>query len=274
MTAPLVHVSPHTLPDGEREAMDRLSRVHGPGELRAALLACLLTPGSQRERRAWREETRGLSTARALRADVKQLGPASRLPWFERLMARLATVPLGDRQSVMEAARRVMSADGLVRPIDRLHWLALRHRLGGPIAVSVALPDAGNDLSQLSLHSLREIARVTAFLSRMVPGGDAPQQAGADWYRAVMLSWLPAPSLPEGTPPDADGLVNALADVQSLPWMLRPVLVRAWIDAAWRALPGPQRAWPEEAADALRLAALLLDCPLPPELARHYVPLP
>jgi len=268
---PLAHLPLQALGDDERDAIDRLSRVHGPGELRASLLAAVLTPGSQRERRAFREETRGLSTARALLSDVRQLGPASRLPWFERLMDRLAPAPLGDRQSLMEAARRVMSADGLVRPIDRLGWLALRHRLGGA-APGPVTPAAVDGMSGLSLHTLREVARLTAFLSRMVPGCD-DAQAGPAWYLAVMRPWLPAPGLPDCVPPDADGLVHALTEVQALPWMLRPVLVRAWIDAALPAT-GPLHRWAPEAADALRLAALLLDCPLPPELARHYVAVP
>ena len=267
MSDPFIHLHHPTLEEEEREAIDRLSRVHGPGELRAALLACLLTPGSQRERRAWREETRGLSTAPALRADVKKLGPASRLPWFERLVDRLAASPLGDRQTLVEATRRVMAADGLVRPIDRLHWLVLRQRLGETAPPSPS-PHGQTDMTDLSLHSLREIARLTAFLSRLVPQ-DGLAQAGAAWYAEVMLPWLPAPGLPECLPPDADGLVNALAEVQSLPLMLRPVLVRAWLDIALAHSPG-HRLLPA-AADALRMAAQLLDCPMPPELARHYV---
>ena len=41
-------------------------------------------------------------------------------------MRRVAKAPLGDRQALVEAARRVMGADGQVRPIDRLRWLTLR----------------------------------------------------------------------------------------------------------------------------------------------------
>jgi len=247
--------------DEEREAIDRLSRLNGPGELRATILALLLTPGSQRERRAWQDETRGLSTAQALRAEVKKLGPAVRLPWLENLLARVARAPLLDRQTLMESARRVMAADGQVRPIDRLHLLLMRQRLGEAQAVKPST-DAHNDLAQLSLHTLRQIAALTAFLARLLPDGDA-------WYASVMHPWLKDEALPPCEAPDADHLVHALQDVQALPWMLKPVLVRAWLDAAL--LHKDSNSLAPETADALRLASLLLDSPLPPELARHYV---
>lgn len=256
--------------DAEREALDRLGRVHGPGELRAVLLALIATPGSQRERRAWRDETRGLSTADALREEVKKLGPAARLPWMEQVFKRLARSPLQDRQAIVEAARRVMAADGQVRPIDRLHWLALRHRLGEARPPS---PNAraSNDLAELPESTLLQVARLTAFLARLVPdGGDAA--AGEAWYQAVMARWVQGAVLPPAESPDADALAHALLDVQDLPWMLRPVLVRAWIEAALAA--SPMNRLGDGAADALRLACLLLDSPLPPELARHYIEVP
>ncbi|MBX3622986.1 MAG: M48 family metalloprotease [Rhizobacter sp.] len=247
--------------DDEREALDRLSRINGPGELRATILALVCTPGSRREHRAWKEETRGLSTARQLHDEVDKLGPAVRLPWLDLLLGRMARTPLLDRQTLMESARRVMAADGQIRPIDRLHWLLMRQRLGETPAVKPAA-GAHNDMADTSLHTRREIARLTAFLARLVPGGD-------DWYRSVMQPWLAGNALPPCEAPDADGLVTALQEVQALPWMLKPVLVRAWVDAALQH-KGPG-ALPGEAADALRLASVLLDSPLPPELARHYV---
>ena len=245
----------------EREAVERLARLNGPGELRAAILALLATPGSRRERRAWQDETAGLSTAREVRDDVKKLGPATRLPWLGLLLARAAKAPLPDRQHLMAAARRVMAADGQIRPIDRLHLLLMRQRLGEAPPV---VPSGGSfhDIADTSLHTRREIARLTAFLARLVPDGDA-------WYQSVMLPWLHGEALPPCEAPDADGLVHALQEVQTLPWMLKPVLVRHWTETALRHKPpGPLA---DEACDALRLAAVLVDSPLPPELARHYV---
>ena len=114
----------------ERDAMARLARLNGPGELRAAILALLATPDSRREHLAWQEATAGLGNARTVREDTATLGPASRLPWLELLLGRVAAAPLADRQQLMAAARRLMSADGQIRPIDRLRWLLMRQRLG------------------------------------------------------------------------------------------------------------------------------------------------
>ncbi len=261
---------PHPRPvpgDAEREAIDRLSRINGPGELRAVVLALLLTPGSRRERRAWRDETRGLASAEALYAEVEKLSAASRLPWLDALLDRAARIPMGDRQALVEAARRVMSADGQVRPIDRLHWLSMRRRLAPALPMRPAT-DAQNDLARLPAELLAQVARLTAFLSRIVPDGEPA--TGEAWYRAVTAHWGDTSS--PGEPPDADGLVHALAEVQSLPWMLRPVLVRAWIDAALAL--SPLGRLDHMAADALRLTGFLLDSPMPPELARHYIDLP
>jgi len=77
--------------------------------------------------------------------------------------------------------------------------------------------------------------------------------------------------VPACSTPDGDGLAHALDEVESLPWMLRPVLLRDWVDAALAT--GERTRLRPCAADALRLAAGLLDSPLPPELARHYIEL-
>jgi hypothetical protein len=250
-----------------REVLGRLSRLNGQGELRAAILALLVTPGSRREMRAWRDETRGLASAEAVLHDVAQLGHAERLPWLETLLDRAARATIGDRQALVEAARRVMSADGLVRPIDRLVWIAMRRRLAPPLRVPPA-NDAHNDLALLPDGMRQHLVRLTAFLSRLVPDGQP--EAGAAWHEAVTRPFMG--SATPCTPPDADGLVHSLAEAQSLPWMLRPVLLRAWLDAARAA--SPMGRLDDTAADALRLVAFLLDSPLPPELARLYIDAP
>lgn len=262
------HLPRPPVDDDQREAFDRLSRLHAPGDLRASFLALLLTPDSQRELRAWKDETRGLSSARTVLELVNRLSPAARLPWFEQLLLRLSGNAIGDRQALVEAARRVMAADGQIRPIDRLRWVALRHRLGDMQAEPDHSGAVADEIGALSLHTRREIGRVTAFLSRLVPAPD-DAAAGQGWYLAVMSKWLPSQGLPPCVAPDADGLVNALAEVQAMPWMLRPVLVRAWVGSAID--ESPLHRLHAESADALRLASLLLDSPIPPELARYYV---
>ena len=155
-----------------------------------------------------------------------------------------------------------------MRPLDRLHWLLMRRRLGDkpPQASS---PEAHNDLSKLPAATLLQVARVTAYLSRMVPGHDA--DAALAWYKESMRRFLPPEMVPACHAPDGEVFAQALEEVEALPWMLRPVLVRAWVDAA---IATSQRArLPIGAADALRLVADLVESPMPPDLERHYVEL-
>jgi hypothetical protein len=255
----------------ERDAADRLSRVHGVGELHAVLLALLLPPGSQRALRAWRLEASATPALEALRAHAANLSGAARLPWFERLLARMAAHPLPARQQLLQSTRRVMGARGTARPLDRLHWLAMRRGLG-EAAPPAPRPEAHVEGAEWLESDVLAVAAVTAFLSRMVPGAVADSDDGRAWYDAVMSTWLPFADIPAWQPPDAETMVEALARVQTLSWVQRPVIVRHWVTAAVSRSRGLRLG--DLSADALRLTCGLLDSPLPPELAHHYVTLP
>ena len=252
-------------------AADALSRVNGTLELQAALLALMLPAGSLRAGRAWAAEADQTPASQALLAHAGHLPASARLPWFELLLSRMRRQPLPARQTLLEATRRVMQARGSVRPIDRLHWLAMRQRLGGNAAVKVKNA-ASVEMSQLNGDTLQAIASYTAFLSRMVPGeapgADTPG-TGPAWYDSVMAPWKASDSVPACLPPDADALVSALQELQVLPWMQRPVLVRGWFDAA--VAHSVHRRLGAGAADALRLSCTLLDSPLPPALAKNFI---
>ena len=256
-----------------RVAAGALALVNGPLELHAAVLALMLPAGSQRALRAWEIECERVPGAQTLRAHVGALPGAARLPWFENLLARLRSQPLGVRQSLLEATRRLMGARGVVRPIDRLHWVAMRQRLGEVLPVS-APAAAATSVSELPRSDVRAIAMFTAFLSRMVPvdaadaPGDATANPGAAWYDSVMATWQGQGITPMLEAPDTDGLMHALGELQALAWMQRPVLARTWVAAALQHSRYARLA--DGAADALRLSCALLDSPLPPELARHY----
>lgn len=259
--------------DPTPEPMQRLMRLHGPGELRAALLAIVRTPGSRREFNAWRDEVSDVPSADAIRHDLDGLDPAARMPWFELFCKRLAEAPPLQRKQVAEAVRRVMRADGRVRPIDRLLWLAVRRQLGE--AKSPLAPAQGdNDLSGLTPDQVAAVAKYSAFVSRLIPQreveaalADPTELPGERWFRAVMSHW---PTATMTRPPvDGDALLRALRVIQALPWMLRPVLVRAWFEAATELTEG--QPLPIDAADALRLTCLLLDSPMPEGLARQFI---
>lgn len=255
------------------QASAQLGRLNGPQELQAAVLALLLPASSQRAARAWQLECEGFDAAAAIRESVAQLPGAARLPWLETLVSRMRGRPLAERQALLEATRRVMSARGVQRPIDRLHWLAMRQRLGEGTAADKRAA-ATTDLSQLPQSDVSAIAAYSAFLARMVPAEAAeadpvaPTEAGLLWYASVMAPWQQHATVPPCTPPDTAGLVHALQELQSVAWMQRPMLVRGWVGAAVK--HSRYGRLTDSAADALRLSCALLDSPLPPELARHF----
>lgn len=264
-------VTPLPSPESERDAADRLSRVHGAGELHAALLALLMAPGSKRALRAWQIETAALAGADSLRLHAASLSGAARLPWFELLLSRMAAHPLAARQELLQATRRVMGARGVARPIDRLHWLTMRRGLG-EIAPLAARPEPHIEVAEWLESDVLGVAAYTAFLSRMVPGEAVDSAEGRAWYDIVMATWLPFAEIPEWQPPNAEAMVEALAKMQTLSWMQRPVIVRNWVTTAIGQSRGMRLA--DLSADALRLTCSLLDSPLPPELSRHYIALP
>ena len=277
--------------DRERAAAEHLSRVNGELQLQAAVLALLLPPGSQRARRAWKLDSKGTPAALELLAHVEALSPGARLPWFEVLVSRMRNQSPAARQALLEATRRLMGARGVVRPLDRLHWLAMRQRLassgGGAVGAAVV-----TDLSRLPQSDVLAISTYTAFLSRLVPveagAAAAPTETvepvaatqaavdaaasepapGVAWYDTVMATWRAHAPVEPCRPPDTDGLVHALDGLKALAGMHRPVLVRAWFTAAQQ--HSPHGRLEQCAADALRLSCALLASPLPPELARLY----
>ncbi len=255
---------PHAGRD-ERDALDRLSRVHGEGSLRSAVLALVMEPEHEATRQARRHETGGVAGAAGLRADVARLSPASRVPVLEALLGRMRQLPAADRRALLQASRRVMAAHTPLRPLDRLHWFLMRRKLGDTV-LQGPLPEPQHEIAGLSLPTRLQIASVTAYLSRIVPGTEPP--VGRAWYDDAMQRLLPDEPAPRYEIPDGDGLASALDEVQTVPWMLRPLLLRAWVEAA---LATSRRGGlMPAAADALRIAAGLLDSPMPPELARQF----
>lgn len=261
-------------------AWERLARSRGAGERRAALLALLLTPESARERQAWTEELAGVSTAVLLHTQVQLLPAAARLPVLERLLNMSSEAPLAERQALLVSARRVMCADGRVHPGDRLRWLLMRHRLAGQAPLHRGGLREPSNLSGLPLAMRLAVARFSAYLARLVPLPAADALVGAEgaaWYRAVVQAlWGTAPDPPPCQPPDVDALGRALLTLRELAWLRRPLLARAWVEAAlpaWQGLNAGAGQADErlQGAEALRMACDLLDTPIPPALARLFI---
>jgi hypothetical protein len=169
----------------------------------------------------------------------------------------------------------LLTADGIVSPMDQLRWVALRHLLAGS---AVSPPAAApSEFEMLDHYQVHAVCVYCAFLSTLVPMPEIhfdPTGYGSvsqNWYDSVTAPWLDRIDVPARQGHDIDATLRALRDLQAMPWLLRPVLVRSWFDAARALTEGP--ALHPEAADALRLSCVLLDSPVPPELGQQYIEL-
>jgi hypothetical protein len=276
-SAHLVHVRAprREWSDGSvRERLARLAGVLDPALARAAVLAFMLNPASRRERAAWIVATVNADGAERLRGDMLALPHAHQLPWFEHFARTLAHGPVTLRHDVIDAARRVMIADRMVSAMDQLRWVALRHLLAGSAVSPPAA--AATELDTLSDAQAAKACVFSAFLSQLVPAPELTLDLSGHgslsqvWYDTVTAPWADRPhGAPRRDGHDVDATLRALRTLQTLPWLLRPVLVRRWFDAARSLTDGP--ALHDDAADALRLACVLLDSPVPPELGRQYI---
>lgn len=276
-SAHLVHVRASRQDRGDGAASERIARlaaVQDSASARAAVLAFMLKPTSRRERAAWTEATAGVRGADSLLDDMQALPHARQLPWFEHFARQLAHGPVALRHDVIDAARRVMVADRMVSAMDQLRWVALRHLLAGSAVSPPAA--AATELDTLNDAQAAKACVFSAFLSQLVPAPEltldlsGPGSLSQLWYDTVTAAWSDRPiAAPRREGHDIDATLRALRTLQTLPWLLRPVLVRRWFDAA-RALTDGQ-VLHDDAADALRLACVLLDSPVPPELGRQYI---
>src|SRR6185437_12673964 len=100
----------------------------------------------------------------SLREHAAKLSGAARLPWFDVLLSRMALQPVAARKDLLQATRRVMAARGAARPIDRLHWLAMRRGLG-EVAPLAARADGGVEVTEWLESDILALGAYTAFLS-------------------------------------------------------------------------------------------------------------
>jgi hypothetical protein len=278
-TVNLVHVRVSQTLRGDpadRARQQRLAALDGRREWRAAVLALMATPDSAVDWQAWASLVPAFEGAEQLVEDVVGLPETHRLPWFEHFARCLAPGPVQGRHELVGAARSLLTADGIVTAMDQLRWIALRHLLAGS---AVAPPSAApNDFETLDVGQVNAICVYCAFLSQLVPTPEVhfdPTGFGSvsqSWYDTVTAPWGDRTDLLAREGHDIDAALRALRDLQAMPWLLRPMLVRSWFDAARALTDGPQLH--SGAADALRLSCVLLDSPMPPELGEQYVEVP
>ncbi|WP_375214229.1 M48 family metalloprotease [Aquabacterium sp.] len=259
----------------DREALERLRLLAGPTELRLMVLALMMDPDNSRECKLWRRLAEGVHQSERIIEDVAKLLPVRRVPEFERVTEIVRTSPIEHRRALVESARDLLRADGRVSPRDRLWWLALRHRMAmqrqAPGHIR-PVTGQGQALPDLNAEQRHHATALSAYLARLIPA-DAPgtelPPANQAWFTAVMQRCgVQHQAQATQQMPDADALAHALAGAQELSWMLRPQLLKAWVEEAFN--HSPQGLPSDASADALRLMARLLDTPLPPMLDAHY----
>jgi hypothetical protein len=154
---------------------------------------------------------------------------------------------------------RLLEAGGGANGFEQLQRAALASGLGARNASLRPVPPAlasATDLGEIDDESIACIGALTCLLDALVP-------PSWHWGSTVMLEW------DEHRVATAVGAVpagEALARIRSLPWMLRPLVMRLWVMAAQP--HGPASLWPREFVDGLRLCGLAMDTPLHP----HVVP--
>lgn len=257
-----------------REAINRLQNRVGPTERRMITLALMMNIDNERERALWQHMAEGLHEAQRILDDVADLLPNRHVLEFERLTASIANDPIEQRRALVESARDLLRADGKVSPRERLWWLALRHRVSerqSRQAYMRPTTGQGHDLLDMSLDQMQHVTALTTYLARFIPvdeSGKGLAPAGLAWFKGVMSRCGRPTDISPGSSPDADALMHALAGVQELSWMMRPLLLKAWVEEAVN--NSAQGVLSDQTADALRLAAGLIDAPLPPMLEAHY----
>lgn len=263
---PLQRTALQEAPAREQEAVERIGRWHGPGEWQAAMLALGVagdrSPDAAGRWRAWQAATADLGVAAAVRAEVDALGPMVRRQVFEDLAARAAAAAPAARRQLWQgwsARWRAMEGQARHQPARAWRALVLRHALGPrhdrPARATLASLSA-------SVHAATEA------MAPCLGGHDDEQRA----WRARVLQGLQAFDLPPPRGPAA-GLAPSVSSrrallpalrVRRLSPMQRPLLLRAWVEAA-QGLGLLERV---EAVDALQLACQALQVPVPPALQR------
>lgn len=274
-TAPESHRhDPHQVPAWfgaqarETEALARIERWHGPGEWQSAMLALALdcdiadtntAADAEQGWQAWRAATADLRVAPSIPPEVRALSPAARRRALVMLMASAEQLEPAQRRSwrrtLMQRWRQLPST-------PRTRWRALALSL--LLARRVEPPPRAASGTDLVRHAPAAHA-ATRQLAPVLGLGPAATQA---WLHAAVQS-LTHSGAPARSSPGA-GLAPASAEregllalrVRRLSAMQRPLLLRAWLQAAQQTGVTDH----PSLAEALHLACLWLDVPVPESL--------
>lgn len=246
----------------EREALDRIGRWHGPGEWQAAMLALAIdptAPDAEQRWAAWLAATADLNVAASVRLEVQALGAVARRQVFATLAQRARAAAWPQRRRLWRA---LMQRWAQLPPSTATAWRAL--------ALGLLLSERQAAwLHATGAASLTLLAGPAHAATRwLMPALGAPRDAGQAWLNAAteQLAEFDAPA-PLGPGPGLApaqhqrDLQLALRARRIVP-MQRPLLLRAWLLAADQSGLNQHAG----AGDALHLACLVLDLPMPEAL--------
>lgn len=253
----------------EREALARIDLWYGPGEWQAAMLALALEPeaaGATDRWAAWQAATADLSVAAAVRREIEALSASARRRVLALLLQRARAAALAPRRQARQALRQRRQAWQLSAAAQ---WQALasglmlgprwkRPALGGSLPSTLPqLTAAAHAATRLLATSLGATPAQCQAWRQSAAQGLA--ELGAAAPRGPGLGLAPATPLRE---------LQLALRVRRLAPMQRPLLLRAWLQAA----EGCGLAAHTGTVDALHLACLVLDLPIPPALSGSDTP--
>ncbi len=230
-----------------------------PQDLMSAVLAFLVRSDSVEEMEVWREAVVMSPAREAVLQAIWVLPATQRLPWMERLLTRCEALAPADKSALRRKAHRIVAADRAVTAGELLTCLLIDQLLGlQPVILT-------REVRRLSLQeAAAAVQTFTALLATQLAPGTSPELRIA-WTEAIRLQL----TLPHATPhgrTDLASIGHALRPLQELSAVVRPALMKAWVQHASTVAHGLT----PELADALRMLCLLIDTPLPPALLAWY----
>ncbi len=242
----------------ERDALRRIEHWYGIGEWQAAMLALAIDPQAPEAAARWRAyeaATADLHVAGAVREEVQALRAGARREVMAKLLDRVRQSPPPQRLRLRrEWARRRAALAGAHAAADQWRALVIRHAFAPPHRARArgTLADLADDVRAAT----RCMARVLTLdmLTR-----DRWHDAAIAALESMGLPRQRSPGIGLAPPtvPAHRRELHAALRVRRLSAMQRPLLVRAWIDAA------KDSAVPSHGADALHLLCIALDVPAP-----------
>jgi Zn-dependent protease with chaperone function len=240
----------------ERDALRRTLQWYGIGEWQAAMLALAIDPQAPDAAGRWRAyeaATTDLHVAIAVREEVQALGAGARRHVTEKLLDRARQSPPLHKQRLLRewSTRR----RHLTSAADQWRALVIRHAFAPPSGA----PARGTIATHASA-----VRAATRCMARVLTSDAAAQQQWlADALAALEAMGLPplrSPGsglAPPTVPADQHELIAAVR-LRQLSVMQKPLLLRAWIDAA------QQRELLSDSAstDGLHLVCVALNVPV------------